>query len=189
MKVEILRLCHRRERDVRVTTHVGLTGRALGASGFILSGQMDEGVLDSLAKVSENWGGEFETTYQKNWQEFLRQHGGLRVHLTMYGIPVEESIDEIRKKASDRGLLLVVGSEKVPGAVYELVDYNVSVTNQPISEISALALFLDRLYEGKELRLDFPGAKRRIIPSSQGKLVKMRNDDPTSRGTCRSPRR
>ncbi|MCG7848715.1 MAG: tRNA (cytidine(56)-2'-O)-methyltransferase, partial [ANME-2 cluster archaeon] len=33
MNIVVLRLGHRPERDQRVTTHVGLTARALGASG------------------------------------------------------------------------------------------------------------------------------------------------------------
>ena len=34
--IVVLRLGHRPERDARVTTHVGLTARALGASGMLL---------------------------------------------------------------------------------------------------------------------------------------------------------
>ena len=34
-EVAILRIGHRPERDQRVTTHVALTGRALGAAGHV----------------------------------------------------------------------------------------------------------------------------------------------------------
>ena len=36
-KIVVLRWGHRPQRDVRLTTHVALTARALCASGFILS--------------------------------------------------------------------------------------------------------------------------------------------------------
>jgi tRNA (cytidine56-2'-O)-methyltransferase len=39
-EVIILRIGHRPERDQRVTTHVGLTARALGAKGMYLAAQI-----------------------------------------------------------------------------------------------------------------------------------------------------
>ncbi|HUK50798.1 MAG TPA: hypothetical protein VLV18_07160, partial [Terriglobales bacterium] len=55
--------------------------------------------------------------------------------------------------------------------MYELADWNVAVTSQPISEVSALAVFLDWLYEHKRLEDQFPNAKIRIIPTEHGKTV------------------
>jgi tRNA (cytidine56-2'-O)-methyltransferase len=74
-------------------------------------------------------------------------------------------------KASPAPKLAVVGAAKVPGEVYELATWNVAVTNQPISEVSALALFLDRYFEGKEFSLEFENAEVRIVPSERGKEV------------------
>ena len=51
--------------------------------------------------------------------------------------------------------LIVVGAEKVPRTIYEKSDYNVSVSNQPHSEISALAIVLDRLHKGKQFDMKF----------------------------------
>jgi len=169
MKVEILRLGHRKLRDARITTHVALTGRALGASRMYLCGENDPNVGRSVKRVCESWGGSFDVVYREDWQHLLKSYAGVKVHLTMYGLPLEDRMPEIRDGSAD--LLVVVGSEKVPGKVYELVDYNISVTNQPHSEIGALALFLDRLLGGSELHLDFPGGKRRIIPQCCGKNV------------------
>ncbi|HIQ55257.1 MAG TPA: tRNA (cytidine(56)-2'-O)-methyltransferase, partial [Pyrodictium sp.] len=67
--------------------------------------------------------------------------------------------------------LIVVGAEKVPPFFYEIADYNVAIGNQPHSEVAALAIFLDRLYEGKELHVHFEDAKLKIIPSRKGKHV------------------
>jgi len=158
---------------MRMTTHVGLTARALGARGMILSGERDDRILSSLKRVVDNWGGEFKLAYERNWQRCVEGFRGLKVHLTMYGLPIKDVIAEIRSRAAREDLLVVVGSEKVPGKVYGLVDYNVSIGNQPHSEVASLAIFLDRLFEGRELDAEFAGAMRRIVPLARGKRVEM----------------
>jgi len=166
--IKILRLGHRKERDKRITTHVALAARALGADGFILSGERDDSVIESVRKVSKKWGGKFSAKYEKNWKKALRGFKGKRVHLTMYGIPVQEAVVGLR---SEKNILVVVGAEKVPREVYNWSDYNVSVTSQPHSEVAALAIFLHELAGGKELDLPFKGAKLAITPSARGKKV------------------
>ncbi|HEX69064.1 MAG TPA: tRNA (cytidine(56)-2'-O)-methyltransferase, partial [Candidatus Bathyarchaeota archaeon] len=49
--------------------------------------------------------------------------------------------------------------------------FNVAIGNQPHSECSSLAVFLDRLFEGKELEKEFENAKLKIIPQARGKKV------------------
>jgi len=73
--------------------------------------------------------------------------------------------------SSAKNLLIVVGGAKVPRKVYELADWNIAVTSQPHSEISALALFLHELFEGKELSIKFEDAKIMIVPQKRGKKV------------------
>jgi len=67
--------------------------------------------------------------------------------------------------------LIIVGSERVEPEFYELADYNVGITNQPISEVSALAVFLHEYFEGKELDFKFENAKIIFNPSKRGKVV------------------
>ncbi|TAJ44724.1 tRNA (cytidine(56)-2'-O)-methyltransferase [Methanofollis fontis] len=170
-KVCILRLGHRPERDQRVTTHVGLTARALGADGMYLAAD-DAGVVGSIGDVVERWGGAFFVEHRVPWKKCIRdwkEKGGIVAHLTMYGLEVGEVVSDIRQRTED--LLIIVGAEKVPGDVYGMVDYNVSVTNQPHSEISSLAVFLDRLFEGREIEHRFDGAKIRVEPCGAGKRV------------------
>ncbi len=173
--IVVLRLGHRKGRDKRVTTHVGLVARAFGADGIILSGEKDEGVINSLKKVSENWGtkdGEgFFVEYKRNWRKVIKEFKGKKVHLTMYGIPVDKKISEIKRVTKGKNLLVIVGAEKVPREVYDESDYNISVTTQPHSEIAALAIFLDRYYGGKELSFEFKGGKLKINPTEKGKEV------------------
>ena len=52
-----------------------------------------------------------------------------------------------------------------------MADWNVGVTSQPHSEVSALAVFLHELREGEELGVSFPGARRRVVPQARGKRV------------------
>ena len=167
-EVAILRIGHRPERDQRVTTHVGLTARALGAKGMYLAAA-DKGVVESIGDVVERWGGEFFCQDNVKWRSCIKDwkaQGGVVVHLTMYGLNLPDIIDEIRP---NNKILVIVGAEKVPGDIYGLADYNVAVTGQPHSEISSLALFLDNLFQGKEFACEFPGAQIKIIPTRVGK--------------------
>ena len=171
-RVYVLRIGHRPERDKRVTTHVALVARAFGANGFILADVCDDSVMNSIEKVLKTWGGDMHLecgVSGRSYVERWRRGGGEVIHLTMYGLHVDDVIAEIR--ASPKPKLIVVGAEKVPPYYYEAADYNVAIGNQPHSEVSALAVFLDRLYEGKELRYEFPNARLRIVPSPRGKRV------------------
>jgi tRNA (cytidine56-2'-O)-methyltransferase len=99
----------------------------------------------------------------------FKEAGFSIAHLTMYGIPLPEKLGEIAKCEK---LLIVVGGGAVPGEVYHAADFNVAVTNQPHSEVAALAIILDRLNNGKELGREFDASykgKLRIIPNERGK--------------------
>lgn len=172
-RIVVLRLGHRPERDARVTTHVGLTARALGAEGMLLTSD-DSSVRDSVERVAASWGGGFwvktGVSYRseiKKWKEA----GGIVIHLTMYGINLPDCISGIRERMKTSPVMIVVGAEKVPGDIYGMVDYNVAVGNQPHSEIAALALFMDRLLEGKTLDGEFSGGSLKIVPMERGKNV------------------
>lgn len=131
--VAVLRIGHRPERDQRVTTHVGLAARALGAEGMYLAAD-DPGVIASIDDVVSRWGGDFFAEDGVRWRRCIedwKAGGGKVVHLTMYGLRMTDVIDEIRDQER---VLVVVGAEKVPGDIYGLADYNVSVTTQPHSE-------------------------------------------------------
>lgn len=170
MRVHVLRIGHRLVRDDRTTTHVALVARAFGASSIYMY-MADDEIKRGIERVVERWGGKFEVHTVDGWRdviwEFKRK--GTVIHLTMYGLPVDDVIKDIRERG--RELLVIVGAEKVPREVYEFSDYNVAVGNQPHSEVAALAVFLDRLFEGRALRREFKNAKVKIIPSNRGKRV------------------
>lgn len=163
----VLRLGHRIARDKRLTTHVFLTARALGADKGVLCGEKDISVIESVQKIASKWGGDFSIEYVRDWNSYIskmKSEGFRIVHLTMYGIPVQKQVQKIKSK----DILIIVGGEKVPTEVYQLADFNISVTNQPHSEVAALAVFLDRYSKGKELDKRFDGDIR-IIPCEKGK--------------------
>src|SRR5665647_3380911 len=54
MEIIVLRLGHRIERDRRVTTHVGLCSRALGAQGMLLAAS-DQSVVSTIRDVVPRW--------------------------------------------------------------------------------------------------------------------------------------
>ena len=126
----VLRIGHRPERDKRITTHVALTSRAFGASRMYLS-KPDSRVVTTIDEVVAR-------KFAKNWE-------GQIVHLTMFGLPLEDFEDKLRKEQSP--ILFIVGAEKVPPWTFEYADYNISIGNQPHSEVSALAISLSRLNE------------------------------------------
>lgn len=169
MSVHVLRLGHRPSRDKRVSTHLVLAARAFGAKGATYTGKQDNSLEESIRSVVEEWGGDFTINYSSNWKNSIKNWEGKVIHLTMYGLPYKEVVNEIRESPSDK--LVVVGGAKVPGEIYEMADWNVAVTSQPHSEVSALAVFLHELYMGEELGLEFQGARLRIVPQGHGKLV------------------
>ncbi|WP_265111264.1 tRNA (cytidine(56)-2'-O)-methyltransferase [Halosolutus halophilus] len=180
-EVAVLRLGHRPGRDERMTTHVGLTARALGADRAVFpdnAGQSHETVAD----ITDRFGGPFAVERTDSPRASIRDWDGRIVHLTMYGERVQDVEGEIRSAHRDDGepLLVVVGAEKVPFDVYEAADWNVGITNQPHSEVAGLAVFLDRLFEGRELDRDWADADRRVIPMETGKRVESVDEDAES---------
>jgi tRNA (cytidine56-2'-O)-methyltransferase len=170
--IVVLRIGHRLQRDMRVTTHVCLTARALGAAGVVISDVNDRQLVETVDRVTAEFGGSFTIQTGKPWRSAImewKKSGGKVVHLTAYGIPLPKIIDQVRRSKDDK--LVVVGSEKVPGELFRLADWNVAVTNQPISEVSALGVFLDWFYSHRRLEAKFAGARLQIVPTERGKRV------------------
>jgi tRNA (cytidine56-2'-O)-methyltransferase len=175
LNVVVLRWGHR-YRDKRLTTHVALTARALGASGFILADVKDQKIKGKIESVTEEWGGSFWVQMGMPWRSVVkewREHGGVVVHLTAYGENLQTSDVLQRIKATGRAVLIIVGSKKVPSEFFSesVSDYNVAIGNQPHSECAALAIFLDKLFEGEELSWEFKHAKIKIVSQPRGKKI------------------
>ncbi|KAF6247953.1 tRNA (cytidine(56)-2'-O)-methyltransferase [Nitrosopumilus sp. b3] len=173
MVIEVVRIGQRLVRDDRVTTHVALVSRAFGAERIFMS-EINPEIKDTIEKINGTWGGKFEIEFIDKWKSVVKkkkEEGFKVVHLSMYGQNINNAQKELQK---EENLLIVVGAEKVPREIYELADYNVGVGSQPHSEISALAILLDRIQKGKQFEKDFPNAKRKIIPTKNGKNVQVK---------------
>jgi tRNA (cytidine56-2'-O)-methyltransferase len=121
--------------------------------------------------ISARFGGPFEVELSDGWRPLIRDWPGVVVHLTMYGERVQDVEGEVRAAHELAPVLIAVGSQKVPFDVYDAADYNVGVTNQPHSEVAGLAVFLDRLFEGRELEREWEGGEKRVVPMETGKRV------------------
>ena len=100
MAVWVFRLGHRLPRDERVSTHCGLVARAFGADGIIFSGQEDHGLVESVQRIADKWGGSFDVKYQRDWKKVVRDFkskGYCVVLLTMYGVNLHEAVEKIRE--------------------------------------------------------------------------------------------
>ena len=174
MRIEVLRLGHRPQRDKRVTTHVCLTARALG-DGRVRIAESDASVVRTIEGVTRRFGGAFAVEAGTGWRKPImdwKAAGGQVVHLTMYGQPLREAAPRILRRGAH--VLAVVGAEKVPGELYGLADENVAVGSQPHSEVAALALLLDRLRDGAWEADTFPGGELQVVPAERGKRVEAR---------------
>jgi tRNA (cytidine56-2'-O)-methyltransferase len=181
-EIVVLRWGHRPQRDARLTTHVALAARALGADGLLLSDVTDSTIEESIDKVTREWGGNFFFESGTSWKRIIREwrrKGGVTVHLTAYGENIQSS-DVMKRIRRCRGdILIIVGSQKVPGEFFsaDVSDFNVAVGNQPHSECASLAIFLDRFFNGEELLRAFDKARIRIVPQARGK--KTCHENPT----------
>ena len=171
--IEVVRIGQRLVRDDRVTTHVALVSRGFGAERIYMT-EINPEIKDTIGKINKTWGGNFEIEFIEKWKPVVKKkkEAGFKiVHLSMYGENINNAQEKIR---NEENLLIVVGAEKVPREIYELADYNVGVGSQPHSEISALAILLDRIQNGKQFEKEFPNAKRKIIPTKNGKNVQVK---------------
>jgi tRNA (cytidine56-2'-O)-methyltransferase len=164
--VEVLRVGHRPGRDPRLTTHLALAARALGARRMYLH-PPDPGLAERLAAVRRPWGGSFEVVGTADWKGLVRNFRGPVIHLTMYGEPLDRVAPSLLRSTE---VLVVVGGAKVPSELYRLSTRNIAVGHQPHSEVAALALTLDRLL-GLPGPGAWPGAEKRIVPMRRGKKV------------------
>ncbi len=173
MVIEVVRIGQRVVRDDRVTTHVALVARAFGANTILMT-EVNPEIKDTLKKINNTWGGDFSIEFIESWKPVIKmkkENGFKIIHLTMYGENINDIQSDLKK---EENLVIVVGAGKVPREIYEFADYNVGIGSQPHSEISALAILLDRIQMGSQFNKVFPGAKRKIIPAKKGKTVVMK---------------
>lgn len=167
--ITVLRIGHRPERDKRITTHVALVSRAFGADRILVDTR-DLDLERNFTSTCERWGGSAAIKTGVKYREEMKNFKGQIVHLTMYGEELGKGMATLDPK---KDLMIVVGAEKVPREVYELSTINISVGNQPHSEVAALAVFLYS-YHGSKMP-EFSDGQMKIVPDPRGKTV-LEND-------------
>ncbi len=142
-----------------------LTARAFGASAITFSpmrGKTDPKLTKYCESVNKKWGGKFSVDFSADWKPFLgSKKNYIKVYLTRYGIPMKKL--EYAVKTYKNIILVITMSESVK-SLYGLVDFNISISSQPHSSVSALAVFLDNFYKGRELAMHFENASYRVVP-------------------------
>ena len=164
--ITILRIGHRIQRDKRITTHCALVSRAFGADKILID-TLDKKIEETVFSTYTRFGGNFNIKTGVKTKKIIDEWNGTIVHLTMYGEKLNQAIKKIDKK---KDILVIIGAEKVPRYIYDIADFNISVGNQPHSEVAALAIFLDRITKGKWIDKKYNG-KLEIIPCNKGKKV------------------
>ncbi|HLH45410.1 MAG TPA: tRNA (cytidine(56)-2'-O)-methyltransferase [bacterium] len=170
-EIVVLRLNHR-PRDFRVTTHTCLTARALGANGVIIADTEAKEIMEKINSLNTAWGGGFwvrDSVAAERVINAWRSLGGVIINLSMYGEDLRNVLSELYflRHVRRKPFLVMVGSSKVPAKMYTLADYNISITNQPHSEVAALAIFLDKIHGGNWPR--YTEGTVRMNPSLKGK--------------------
>ena len=87
----------------------------------------------------------------------------------MYGEPWRDTVDDI---PLDAPATVVVGGTKVPGELFKLADHNISIGNQPHSEVAALAVFLESWIGPLDETARFSGGEIEVVPSERAKRVR-----------------
>ena len=161
--IEVLRLGHRLPRDCRITTHCCLVARAFGASKLYYSGQKDKEMEEVIKKLVKDFGGKFHVEYIEDEFKFLttKKNKTNIIHLTMYG----EDYKKFIKK--EKNYLIIIGGSKVPGIFYKKSNFNISIGDQPHSEVSALGIFLEFL----NLKKFFKNNIKKIIQYKRNKKI------------------
>ncbi len=163
--MKIFRLHHRIRRDPRIDTHLALVARIFGVDAVYYSGDKDKEYEEGVKGVNDRFGGKLKIEYVKDDIKFIKDFKGIKVHLTVYGLDFRKKINELKSK---KDILIIVGGEKVPPEVYKISDYNLSVSNQPHSEIGALSILLYEFFDRKFK--DIRG-KINIKESERGKVI------------------
>lgn len=150
-----------------------LVARAFGAAGVTFSSRKDQRLIKYMQQTNNKWGGSFAVDFESNYMKMLGQESSYKkVYLTRYGVPLQDIIGTLR---TYKNLLLIVTEKETFDPAYARSDFNVSITDQPHSSTSAIAVFLHEFYSGRELAMHFENARYKVVPSEQGAHVEKVN--------------
>lgn len=151
---------------------LAMVARAFGASNITFS--PNERQAKKLSRycqnVSKKWGGKFGVSFTDNWKSVVSEKKNyLKIYLTRYGVPMKDLGYQIK---TYKNVLVVVSFSESIKPLYDSADFNVSLSVQPHSCASSIAIFLHEFYQGRELAMHFENAMYKINPDQHGINVK-----------------
>ncbi len=153
--------------DAKNMENLVLTSRAFGASAITFmaaDAKLKSRTTNYCSKVNERWGGGFTVGFCSNWRRFIAQKKNYKtVYLTMFGVNLRKLDQTIR---TYKNLIIIVSLHEYAKEIYKAADFNISISSQPHTMLSAIAVFLNSYYRGRELALHFENAAYKIIPNS-----------------------
>jgi tRNA (cytidine56-2'-O)-methyltransferase len=148
------------------SVNLAQTARAFGASEIIFVAKPDPHLKRSISMLNAKWGGTFLVSFSHNYKEVVKAKQSYKiVYLTRFGTPINKVIYSIK---TYKNLLVVITTKESLPEILKIADFDVSVTTQPHSGSSALAVLLHLFYEGRELAMHFENAKYKIVPGEHG---------------------
>ncbi|MGI0133562.1 MAG: tRNA (cytidine(56)-2'-O)-methyltransferase [Candidatus Micrarchaeaceae archaeon] len=158
------------ERDRRIRINLCLTARAFGADKAIFIGKKDASIARHMSAVNEKWGGDFKVEFAPNVAGVIKPLTKYKkVYLTMYGMPLRQVAYTLK---TYKNILLIITQKEHDTALSGMADYSVSITTQPHAQVTSVAVFLHEFFSGRELAVQFPNAKYKVVPDQKGMIVK-----------------
>ncbi|MCL4389643.1 hypothetical protein M1397_03495 [Candidatus Marsarchaeota archaeon] len=152
---------------------MSLIARAFGAANITFSpanSRIKAKLKKHMAQVSKKWGGKFEVDFCNNWLELVKnKRNYIKIYLTRYGIPLRKMTYRI---TTYKNILLIATTSESVKSVYTNADFNISISSQPHTCGSSLAVFLHDFYHGRELAMHFENAESKVVPSDHSVIVK-----------------
>ena len=150
-------------------TDLCLIARAFGASGIVFTSNDKKLAAKSqrfCRDICDKWGGSFSVSFTNSWKDYIKSKRNYKtIYLTRYGIPIRQA--EYALRTYKNMLIIVSFSEKIK-ELYDIADFNISITSQPHTMASSMTALLRTYYRDRELSMHFENAKYKIIPEQHG---------------------
>ncbi|MGC8496118.1 MAG: hypothetical protein ACP5MX_02845 [Candidatus Micrarchaeia archaeon] len=144
------------------SVNLAQTARAFGASEIIFVSKPDPRLKRNISLLNSKWGGSFSVGFARDYAEVVKAKQSYKIiYLTRFGTPISKTIYAIK---TYKNLLVVITTKEALAEILKIADFEVSLTTQPHSGSSALAVLLHMFYEGRELAMHFENAKYKIVP-------------------------
>ena len=87
---------------IRITTHAALVSRAFGSDKIYMT-EVDNSIKETLKEIAKRWGGKYDFAIEiiEDWRKVVKnwkKEGGKVVLLTMYGINIDDTISQSKKR-------------------------------------------------------------------------------------------